>query len=195
MKIVNSITMLSDSLKSQEPSEIEPPKADNKNTAPSAVSGESSSSPKDDTPLELPQPPIPQENNQENTASRTITVWSKEHEINVLRCILEYYKVDGVYPFVDNENMQKFYQEWIEWRGVYVDEDVFFNKMVELSERFHLHKQMVISGQNVVASMESNDLQIYQLSCLIWGKEDEDGDDDSDDDPVLTKFLNDVLED
>ncbi|GJX51320.1 hypothetical protein Tco_0278165 [Tanacetum coccineum] len=64
MKIVNSITMLSDPLKSQQPSEIDPSKADNENTAPSAVSGESSSSPKDDTPLELPQPPIPQENNQ-----------------------------------------------------------------------------------------------------------------------------------
>ncbi|GKA07714.1 hypothetical protein Tco_0686938 [Tanacetum coccineum] len=101
--------------------------------------------------------------------------------------------VNGKYPFVDNENMQKFYQEWIEWRGVYVDEDVFFNKMVELPERFHLHKQMVISGQNVVASMESNDAQIYQLSCLIWGSEDED-DDDQDDDPVMTKFLNDVLQ-
>ncbi|GKE59882.1 hypothetical protein Tco_1510249 [Tanacetum coccineum] len=84
MKIVNSITI-------NEPSETEPPKADNENTAPSAVSGESSSSPKDDTPLELSQPPISQENNQENTASRTITVWSKEHEINVLRSILEYY--------------------------------------------------------------------------------------------------------
>ena len=42
--------------------------------------------------------------------------------------------------------------------------------------------------------MESNDLQIYQLSNLIWGQEDED-DDDEDDDPVLTKFLNDVLQD
>ncbi|GJU84365.1 ulp1 protease family, C-terminal catalytic domain-containing protein [Tanacetum coccineum] len=192
MKIINSITTLADSLKSQQPSETEPPIADNENTAPSAVSGESSSI-KDDTPLELPQPPIPQEKNEENTASRTITVWSKEHEINVLRCILEYYSVNGKYPFVDNENMQKFYQEWIEWRGVYVDEDVFFNKMVELPERFHLHKQMVISGQNVVASMESNDAQIYQLSCLIWGSEDED-DDDQDDDPVMTKFLNDVLQ-
>ncbi|GJX92840.1 hypothetical protein Tco_0347426, partial [Tanacetum coccineum] len=52
---------------------------------------------------------------------------------------------------------------------------------------------MVISGQNVVASMEGNDAQIYQLSCLIWGQEDEDDDDQDDDDPVMTKFLNDVL--
>ncbi|GJU02128.1 F-box protein SKIP1 [Tanacetum coccineum] len=62
MKTVNFITI-------NEPSKTEPQKADNENTAPSAVSGESSSSPKDDTPLELSQPPIPQENNQENTAS------------------------------------------------------------------------------------------------------------------------------
>ena len=184
--------MLADSLKSQEPSEIDPPKADNKNTITASTSS-TTESPSLNVPLELPQPPIPQENNDENTASRTINIWSKEHEINVLRCILEYYSVNGKYPFVDNENMQKFYQEWIEWRGVYVDEDVFFNKMVELPEGFHGHRQMVSSGQNVVASMESNDLQIYQLSNLIWGQEDED-DDDEDDDPVLTKFLNDVFE-
>ncbi|GJU08026.1 retrovirus-related pol polyprotein from transposon TNT 1-94 [Tanacetum coccineum] len=45
---------------------------------------------------------------------------------------------------------------------------------------------------NVVASIESNDAQINQLSCLIWGQEDEDGN-DQDDVPVMTKLLNDVL--
>ncbi|PWA72519.1 ulp1 protease family, C-terminal catalytic domain-containing protein [Artemisia annua] len=148
MKIINSITVLADSLKSQEPSEIDPPKDDNKNTVTASTSSATQSSSLD-VPLQLPQPPIPQENNNENTASRTITIWSKEHEITVLTCILEYFVANRKYPFVDNENMQQFYQEWIEWRGVYVDEDVFFNKMVELPERYHLQKQMVISGQNM----------------------------------------------
>ena len=187
--------MLADSLNSQPPSEIDPPKDDKKNTISTASTSSATQSSSLDVPLQLPQPPIPQENNNENTASRTITTWSKEHEITVLTCILEYFVANRKYPFVDNENMQQFYQEWIEWRGVYVDEDVFFNKMVELPERYHLHKQMVISGQNVVASMESKDVQIYQLSHLIWGQEDEDDDDDQEDDPVIHGFLTGVLKD
>ncbi|GKF16911.1 hypothetical protein Tco_0061829, partial [Tanacetum coccineum] len=57
-----------------------------------------------------------------DTASRTITAWRKVHEITVLKAILEYYDVIGKYPFDNESHMQKFYKDWIEWRGVYVDQ-------------------------------------------------------------------------
>ncbi|GJT68106.1 hypothetical protein Tco_1019586 [Tanacetum coccineum] len=88
-----------------DPSKLEPssppfaeigPKDDNINTTSSTVSGGSTSStpvPENNIPslpFELPQPPIiPQENNEEeNTASRTINTWSKDHEITLLNTIL-----------------------------------------------------------------------------------------------------------
>ncbi|GKE26809.1 ulp1 protease family, C-terminal catalytic domain-containing protein [Tanacetum coccineum] len=103
-----------------------------------------------------------------DTASRTITTWRKVHEITVLKAILEYYNVIGKYPFDNESHMQKFYKDWIEWRGVYVDQDVFTNKLVELHQRFFQNKKIIAFGKNVL--MDHYDAEIYHLSHLIWAQ-------------------------
>nr|GFC32556.1 dentin sialophosphoprotein-like [Tanacetum cinerariifolium] len=72
--------------------------------------------------------------------------------------------------------MLLFYYEWMRSSGDYLDQQVLANKMIELPERFFNIQEAIVSGQNVVASMDTLDLQIYQLSYKIWGQED-DGDD------------------
>ncbi|GJX57197.1 hypothetical protein Tco_0287094 [Tanacetum coccineum] len=106
-----------------------------------------------------------------DTASRTITAWRKVHEITVLKAILEYYDVIGKYPFDNESHMQKFYKDWIEWRGVYVDQDVFTNKLVELLQRFFQNKKIIAYGENL--PMDYYDAEIYHLSHLIWAQEDD----------------------
>ncbi|KAI3741313.1 hypothetical protein L1987_58985 [Smallanthus sonchifolius] len=120
----------------------------------------------------------------EGSASRTITTWKKLHEINLLKSILEYHNEHGTYPFDDSTHMQKFYKGWIE-RGVYIDEDVFTNKMVELPERFFKNQDKTfVLGANLKAWMPPADVRIYELSSMIWGniKDDDDDFDDVDDD-------------
>lgn len=169
-----------------DPSKLEPssppfaeigPEDGNINTTSSTVSGGSTSSTRvpensvPSLPFELPQPPIiPQENNEEeNTASRTINTWSKDHEITLLNTILGI-KETGKYPFANyDRDIKGFYNAWIKWRGVYVDEDLFTYKLTELAERFFENKKNIGSGAYVY--MDTNDGEIYRLSDLIWGEE------------------------
>ncbi|PWA72518.1 hypothetical protein CTI12_AA269560 [Artemisia annua] len=111
------------------------------------------------------------ESNYYDTASRTITAWRKVHEITVLKAILEYYDVIGEYPFDNESHMQKFYKDWIAWRGVYVDQDVFINKLIELLQRFSQNKKIIDFGENVL--MDYYDAEIHRLSHLIWAEEDD----------------------
>ncbi|KAI3800536.1 hypothetical protein L1987_28627 [Smallanthus sonchifolius] len=118
----------------------------------------------------------------EGSASRTISTWKKLHEINLLKSILEYYNENGTYPFDDSTHTQKFYKIWIE-RRVYIDEDVFTNKMVELPERFFKNQDKTfVLGANLKAWMPPSDVRIYELWSMIWGNKDDDIDDFDDDD-------------
>ncbi|KAL8192356.1 hypothetical protein R6Q57_027541 [Mikania cordata] len=112
------------------------------------------------------------------SASRTINTWRKLHEINLLKSMIEYHNKNGMYPFADSTHMQNFYKGWIK-RNVYVDEDVFTTKMVELPERFFRDQDNVfIMGPKLKAWMPPLDVKIYELSHMIWGNID--GDDDVD---------------
>lgn len=117
----------------------------------------------------------------DGSASRTITAWKKLHEINLLKSILEYHNKNGVYPFDDSTHMEKFYESWIE-NEAYIDDDVFNNKMVELPERFYKNQvKLGTFGANMKAWMPPVEIEIYELSDMIWGNKDDDFDDDFDD--------------
>ncbi|PWA52236.1 hypothetical protein CTI12_AA456700 [Artemisia annua] len=143
---------MADSPKSQPPSELDPPKDHNKNTPTSTVYGD--------------------------YTRYKIKPWSKEEEIILLNGILGYYRKNKKYPFDDDTNMLLFYHEWMLLSGAYIDQEVLTNKMLELPERFFNIQDAIVSGQNVLASMDRLDMQIYQLSYKIWGQED-DGDEQS----------------
>ncbi|GKE06933.1 ulp1 protease family, C-terminal catalytic domain-containing protein [Tanacetum coccineum] len=141
---------MADSLKSHQPSELDPPKDHTKNTPTSTVSF--------------------------GFTTGMIKTWSKEEEILLLKEILECYRKNKKYPFEDNTQMLLFYYEWMCLSGDYLDQEVLTNKMIESPERFFNIQEAIVSGQIVVASMDRLDMEIYQLSYKIWGQEDDDND-------------------
>ncbi|KAK1420198.1 hypothetical protein QVD17_21597 [Tagetes erecta] len=133
------------------------------------------------TPTKLEQFAVPKEV-KDGSASRTIIAWKKLHEINLLKSIIEYHNQNRVYPFDDLTHMQKFYKSWIETNGVYIDEEVFSNKMVDLPERFYKNQvKLGTFGANLKAWMPPVEVAIYELSDMIWGNKDDDFEDDFDD--------------
>lgn len=139
------------------------------------TSHQSSPTPKDDNKdiITGQSSSTPEENVESDSASKTIFAWQKLYEINILKGVLEHYKENGVYPFDNSSEMRKFYLSWIEKHGVHVDEDAFYDKLVDLPDRFFLNRQIVsftsLANHIMEDWMDPLEVEIYQLSYKIWG--------------------------
>ncbi|GKB80519.1 hypothetical protein Tco_0947414 [Tanacetum coccineum] len=106
----------------------------------------------------------------------------KKQEINLLVDFLKYHK----YPLDNASDMREFFNFWIQKHKVYVTEEVFINKVIELHERFLDNKRMTLfSDEDLREWMDTNDEKMYRLSDCLWRIKDDGGYDNGggDDDP------------
>ncbi|CAH1429062.1 unnamed protein product [Lactuca virosa] len=107
-----------------------------------------------------------------NTASSP----RRKEEVNLLKDILDFYHKTQTYPDADLDNLIKFYLQWIQGRvEAYADEFEVGKKIDELNFRFFKKIGKKLNGEDVEGAMDPIDIEIFQLSNLIWGLEDDHG--------------------
>lgn len=115
------------------------------------------------------------ENEDEDTTTISPCPWRRE-EINLLKDILDFYHKTGRFPYSDMDDQQDFFKNWVQERRFYRDDIDLNRKMDRLNTRFLMNMEKKSNGEDIEAKMDPTEIEIFQLSNRVWGRENDDVD-------------------